>query len=108
MPNIKRIMIGGKEVWIEVEGEISEGESLKRVSQSESLAKAVEAGVQLTDTITAYCTTWIKTFMGLDRGQKPETITAEFGLKLSGEGNVYVVKTAGEASLKITTQWKLK
>jgi Trypsin-co-occurring domain 1 len=62
----------------------------------------------MSETIKAYCTSLVKTFQSLASEYAPDNITAEFGLKLSGEGNVYVVKTTGEASLKITAEWKLR
>jgi hypothetical protein len=109
MPNLKRVMIGGKAIWIETEGAISSSEeNLENVSVSDSLGGAVDAGSQMTETIAAYCGNLIDTFKSFDESQKPDTITAEFGLKLSGEGNLYLVKTVGEASLKITAQWRVK
>jgi hypothetical protein len=35
----------------------------------------------------------------------PDSITAEYGLSLTAEGNLFVVKAAGEASLKVTFAW---
>jgi hypothetical protein len=40
--------------------------------------------------------------------KKPTSFTASFGFKISGEGNIYVVKTSGEASLNFTAEWKVK
>lgn len=36
---------------------------------------------------------------------KPDSISAEFGLGVSAEGNVFVMKASGEASLKVTLTW---
>ncbi|MDQ3967044.1 MAG: hypothetical protein M3275_01465 [Thermoproteota archaeon] len=35
----------------------------------------------------------------------PDSITAEYGLSMTAEGNLFVVKAAGEASLKVTFAW---
>lgn len=35
----------------------------------------------------------------------PDSITAEYGLSITAEGNLFVVKAGGEASLKVTFQW---
>jgi hypothetical protein len=35
----------------------------------------------------------------------PDSITAEYGLSITAEGNLFVVKAAGEASLKVTFEW---
>jgi hypothetical protein len=35
----------------------------------------------------------------------PDSITAEYGLSITAEGDLFVVKAAGEASLKVTFTW---
>jgi len=35
----------------------------------------------------------------------PDSITAEYGLSISAEGNLFVAKVAGEGSLKVTFAW---
>jgi hypothetical protein len=35
----------------------------------------------------------------------PDSVTAEYGLSVTAEGNLFVVKAAGEASLKVTFAW---
>jgi hypothetical protein len=37
--------------------------------------------------------------------KKPDSITAEYGLSITAEGNIFVVKAAVEASLKVTFAW---
>ena len=37
--------------------------------------------------------------------KKPDSITAEYGLSITAEDNLFVVKAAGKASLKVTFQW---
>ncbi len=37
--------------------------------------------------------------------RKPDSITAEYGLSISAEGNLFVAKVAGEGSLKVTFAW---
>jgi hypothetical protein len=36
----------------------------------------------------------------------PDSITAEYGLSITAEGNLFVVRAAGEASLKVTFAWR--
>lgn len=40
-----------------------------------------------------------------DISKKPDSISAEFGLSITAEGNIFVAKATGEASLKITFTW---
>jgi NTP-dependent ternary system trypsin peptidase co-occuring protein len=35
----------------------------------------------------------------------PYSITAEYGSSMTAEGNLFVVKAAGQASLKVTFAW---
>jgi len=39
---------------------------------------------------------------------KPNTASAEFGLGLTFEGNLLVVKASGGGSLKVTLSWNLR
>jgi hypothetical protein len=38
-------------------------------------------------------------------GKRPQSLSAEFGLSITAEGNIFVVKASGEASLKVTFNW---
>jgi len=49
----------------------------------------------------------VKTFKGLEPEHSPNRISAEFGLKFSGGGNVYIVKSTAECSLKIRVEWEI-
>lgn len=45
----------------------------------------------------------IRNFQQLET--KPDSASAEFGLSVSAEGNIFVVKASGEASVRITLNW---
>jgi len=36
---------------------------------------------------------------------KPDKVETEFGLSVTAEGNIFVVKATGEATLKVTFTW---
>lgn len=55
--------------------------------------------------VRPFCESIISTFEGI--AKKPESATAEFGLSVAGEGNLYIVKASGEASIKITLTWRV-
>jgi Trypsin-co-occurring domain 1 len=46
----------------------------------------------------------VKSVEGL--AKKPQSTTVEFGLSITAEGNLFVTKIAGEASLKIGFEWR--
>ena len=71
----------------------------------------VQAGGKITfedmlGRIKPFCESIITNFEELTK--KPDSASAEFGLKVSAEGNLFIVKAAGEDSLKVTLNWSLK
>ncbi len=38
---------------------------------------------------------------------KPDSASAEFGMKVSAKGNLFIVEASGEATLKVTLNWNL-
>jgi len=56
--------------------------------------------------VKPFCETIISNFEGLSK--KPNSASAEFGLKISAEGNLFIVKASAEATLKVTLNWSLK
>jgi len=110
MANLFKVKIGDAEIWMETEGELAGEMKTDRVSRGahDSLAQAVMSFDRISETIKSYCTSLVETFKGLETDFAPDKITAQFGLKVSGEGNVYVVKASSEASLTITAEWEFK
>jgi hypothetical protein len=91
--------VGDKEpILIEtvaVEGEIGVVQAGSKISFEEMLQK-----------IKPFCQSIINNFEQLS--VKPNSASAEFGLKVSAEGNLFIVKASGEATLKVTLNWSLK
>ena len=93
MANLIKVKFDGAEIWIETDEEAAEAEAVpERVSVLEKAEKFIPFE-KVSDTIKAYCTGLVKTFKELEPEHSPNRISAEFGLKLSGEGNVYIVKS---------------
>lgn len=108
MVNLIRLKCDDAEVWIEAEELVVKEKRPQRVSVSETMERTILSFEKITDTLSAYCTSLVRTFKGFKTEHAPDRIKAEFGLKVSGEGNVYVVKSAAEGSLKITAEWEMK
>ena len=108
MANLLQVNCGNTTIWIEAEGEIASKKKLKNVKASKSMEKTMLSFEKISGTIRAYCTSLVGTFKEFQSEYAPDRIKAEFGLKLSGEGNIYVVKSAVEGSLKITAEWEIK
>lgn len=60
---------------------------------------------RMLERIQPFCESVINNFEKLKR--KPISASAEFGLSISGEGNLFVVKASGEATIKVTLNWSL-
>jgi hypothetical protein len=58
---------------------------------------------QMLERLQPFCESIIKNFESLSK--KPDSASAEFGLNISGEGNLFVVRASGEATIKITLNW---
>lgn len=58
---------------------------------------------KLLNRVKPFCESIINNFQ--DLSIKPDTASAEFGLSVSAEGNIFVVKASGEATIKITLNW---
>ncbi|MCW3137452.1 MAG: hypothetical protein N2V76_03335 [Methanophagales archaeon] len=110
--NLIKVEFDGTEIWIETDGEAAEAAVPERVGVLEKAEKFIpfEKVIpfeKFSDTIKAYCTGLVKTFKGLEPEHSPNRISAEFGLKFSGGGNVYIVKSTAECSLKIKVEWEI-
>jgi len=58
---------------------------------------------KLLERVKPFCESIINNFQSLS--QRPSSASAEFGLNVTAEGNVFVVKASGQATLKITLNW---
>lgn len=53
--------------------------------------------------VNPFCEAIISNFQTLST--KPDSASAEFGLNVTAEGNIFIVKASGQATLKITLNW---
>ncbi len=84
--------------------ESATGEKPGRTTRALGVEKKI--GKKLSDLIEVIQPMTETIIESIDRlDKKPDSISAEFGLSISGEGNIFVVKAAGEASLRVTFTW---
>jgi hypothetical protein len=69
--------------------------------------RAVEIGDRLADSVAGMAKRIIDSFNRLEPADRPVGAEVEFGLDVSVEGNVYVVKGTGKGSVTIRAQWRL-
>jgi hypothetical protein len=58
---------------------------------------------KLLQKIKPFCDSIVENFQTLST--KPDSASAEFGLNVTAEGNIFIVKASGQATLKITLNW---
>jgi hypothetical protein len=83
--------------------------SVGRVSTPGELPiEKVEASFDaVRDLIVRGCRPITKAFHTLQQESQPMSAEVEFGLNFSAKGSVYVVESAGQASLKVKITWNL-
>lgn len=58
---------------------------------------------KLLQKVKPFCEAIVDNFQTLST--KPNSASAEFGLNITAEGNIFIVKASGQATLKITLNW---
>lgn len=94
----------------------AEGDSEKLSRVSNSVMEVNQNLEQVSITIVDMSRIMLGAFENLDdhsvkstkKSITPAKATLEFGISFSAEGDIYVVKAAGEASLKISVEWEFK
>jgi Trypsin-co-occurring domain 1 len=110
MTQLIPVKVGEQTIWVEAsESAVVPGQSAiqEAASPSDAAKKAVEIAEQFTSSIQTFCAGVIDSFTALGERMRPTKATVEFGINISVEGNVYVVKGTGEASVKIVAEWDL-
>ena len=105
MGQLVKVKLNDTDVWMETE-EGAGRRGPRKVSREETAQEAFKIAENIHSTITGYCSSLVKAFEAVGETEKPHRITAEFGLRLSGDFKVYVVNAGSEASLKITAEWQ--
>ena len=79
---------------------------IQEASAADAAALALDTAQQLSTSIKSFCKRIVESLRDLGDVQRPSKTTVEFALSISLEGNVYVVKSAGQGSIKITAEWE--
>jgi Trypsin-co-occurring domain 1 len=71
----------------------------------DAATRAVDAARALSDSIHSFCERTVSAFKEMAHDRQPAKATVEFGVNISAEGNVYVVKGTAEATVTISAEW---
>jgi hypothetical protein len=105
MPNLVAMKTEGGEILIEAE--VSEAR-LREISVKEEVIKEIQGSFKsIAETIKRCSMEMVDIFdeqHPISKSMKGAEI--EFGVKVSGEGNVYLVKVIGEANITVKLNWE--
>ncbi len=90
--------------------EVPEEEGIRRVGKVKKLLDAADQAFDrlVQNEIVENCKVLVGAFEQLkEQSLPPRKASAEFGLQFNTEGNIYVVKASGQASIKISVEWEL-
>lgn len=110
MTQLIKVRAGAVDFWIEPDEKAVTGRRPAKVSGEKKfpLEEIKELPFEVvSDIVSTVCTALTDSLRNLPKEKRPSKVTTEFGLTVTGEGNVYVVKTTGEASLTITAEWDM-
>jgi hypothetical protein len=78
---------------------------IEEAGAEEVAEKALVIGQELSGTVKDFCGRIVGSLRQLEESVRPTKATIQFGINISAQGNVYVVKGTGEASITITAEW---
>jgi hypothetical protein len=107
MSKLVKVNLNGREVWMEASDQNAE-RAPTQVSVQDAGQTSLEVSKNLHETIIAHFESVTKSFQSLSAALKPEKVTVEFGLKLSGDLKFYIVNAKADASVTIKADWAPK
>jgi len=106
MSKLERILIGGREVWIEVsEVELSASGSQKTVKTSRATPSGPLSELTNVDVSTVLSAILEPMHVALEK-LKPEEASVEISFGIKGEIGFFVAKSEGNAAIKVSAKWK--
>src|SRR3954468_19003582 len=91
---------GDEEILIEVG---TDGTGNQRVGRGTSVEQASETLRQSLHRLRPAAEAVLDEFRAMR--QRPSKITVQFGIKVTGEANLIIAKTAGEANFTVSMEW---
>lgn len=109
MAELAPVALGdGLTIYVETtESAVPPGQSrIAAAGAEDAAARAIETGAKLTESVAGLCRRVVDGLKNLPAEGRPRSAELEFGLSISLEGNVYVVKGSGEGTIAIRAQWE--
>jgi hypothetical protein len=106
MPNLVAMKTEGGEILIEAEVSKAKLEEIGIGSKEEILKEIQGSFKSIAETIKICSQDLAGIFDERNITKSIKSAEIEFGIKVSGEGNVYVVKATGEANITVKLNWE--
>ena len=107
MAQLIPVKFGDVEIWMESDERAVTDSRMRKVSKDEAIKRIGQSADSISETVKAYCSKLVSGIKELPVGQVPKKVKAEFGIRLSADGKIFIAKASGEASLKVTAEWEL-
>ena len=93
----------------EFESVVKRGGNARGGFREEKVTGAAIDPQKMVDSIRAYCGLVVKAVKETSEAiaTKPDSLTMEFGIGATATGDAWVIKASGNASLKVSINWKL-
>ncbi len=107
---IEMTLSTGEKVFVETAGgSLTEGnKTIRGIGRSSDVIDKIDAAFDkaIQNVIVQNSLILVNAFKEMESHPLPlNKASVEFGLKVSGKGNIYVVESSAEASFKITLEW---
>ncbi len=104
MPYLIELQYEDKKILVEAEPRENEIEEMGAKEQLKKVKATVGAISDMVATCAKEVSKALESFGA--EATRPKSTTLELGVKFTGSGNVYVVKAAADAALKIILKWE--
>ena len=98
-------------IYIEASGPtvLADGSGIQEAaSLTDAADRAISTADDVAASIRSFCERIVQGFLNVEERLRPKRASVEFGLDISIEGNVFVVKGTGAASIRVTAEWDVQ
>jgi len=106
MTQLIKARVGDMEFWIEPDTSVTLERRIERASVVDSAIERTIDFNLLSEQIGKICSSLKQSLDRVPRELRPSKVSTEFGIKISGSGDIYVVKAGIESTIKISAEWQ--
>lgn len=104
MVQLAKIKLAGNELLAEVHDRVGDSDARALTTPKEG-GRALDATESLNTAIRGFCVGLERAFHAIDSRVRPNKVTVNFGLTLTGDLNFALATSGTEASLTVEVEW---